>query len=69
MLFIHELTMLTPALNADSLSSDELSMYHMGMNDAMRMLDIPWQATINLTDQGHDTWLRYYLMNVEVLND
>ena len=61
--------MLTPVLNADSYDSDTLSMWHTGMSDAMRMLDLPWQATINKTDQGHDTWVRYFLDYVEVLND
>jgi len=61
--------MLTPALNADSCDSDTLSMWHMGMSDAMHMLDLPWQATINKTHQGHDTWVRYFLDYVEVLND
>ena len=41
----------------------------MSMSDAMRCLDAPWQATINKTDQGYDTWLRYYLAYVDILND
>ena len=41
----------------------------MGMSDAMRMLDLPWQATINKTHLGHDTWVSYFLDYVDILND
>jgi len=69
LLFTPVQTMLTPVMNADSYDSDTLSMWHMGMSDAMRMLDLPWQATINKTDQGYDRWLAMYLSYVEKLND
>jgi hypothetical protein len=44
--------MLTPVLNADFYSSDELSTYHSGMSDAMRCLDAPWQSTINKAEEA-----------------
>jgi len=62
-------TMLTPALNADSYDSDTLTALHMAMSDSMRCLDLPWQATINKTDQGYDRWLAMYLSYVDILND
>ena len=56
-------------MNADSYDSATLSMLHMAMSDSMRCLDLPWQATINKTDQGYDRWLAMYLDYVDILND
>ncbi len=56
-------------MNADSYDSDTLSMLHMAMSDSMRCLDLPWQSTINKTDQGYDRWLAMYLNYVDILND
>jgi hypothetical protein len=41
----------------------------MGMSDAMRCMDAPWQALVNKTSQGYANWLAIYLSYVEVLND
>jgi len=61
--------MLTPALNADSYDSDTLTALHMAMSDSMRCLDLPWQSTINKTNDGHDRWVSMFLSYVDILND
>ena len=53
----------------DCNNSATWELWYSGMNDCLRVMDAPWQATINKTNKGYSDWFRMYLDYVEVLND
>jgi len=58
-----------PSMKSDCNNSATWELWYSGMNDCLRVMDAPWQATINKTNKGYSDWFRMYLDYVEVLND